>query len=94
MEAYVRIFGVLFVPALGICFGLEICTLKEAFEKHVVHSVNFLVACITKTLAIQVGKSTCLFDCKSLFLQTPKFLLKIILNLNLNYLLASPTWFF
>lgn len=41
MEADVRILGILFVHAVGICFGLEICTLKVPFEKQTVHSVNF-----------------------------------------------------
>lgn len=54
MDADVRILGILFVHAVGICFGLEICTLKVAFEKQIIHSVNFLVVCITKMLSIQV----------------------------------------
>jgi hypothetical protein len=54
MEANVKILGILFVHAIGICFGLEVCTLKVAFEKQIIHSVNFLVAWITKILSIQV----------------------------------------
>lgn len=72
MEVDVRILGILFVQTMGICFGLEICTLKVAFEKQIIHSVNFLVVCITKMFLSRFEKSTCLFECKSLFLE-PKF---------------------
>lgn len=36
MEANVRVLAVLFVLAVGICSGLEICTLKVAFGKQII----------------------------------------------------------
>lgn len=53
-RANIRILGIQFVHAPGICFGLEICTLKAAFEKQIIHSVSFFVACITQILSLQV----------------------------------------
>lgn len=70
---------------MDVCSGLEISLLKEVFEKWIVHSVNFLVACITNILPIEVWKLTYLFECKSLFLGTPHCLLKIIHSLNVYY---------
>lgn len=40
-RAHIRILGILFAHAPGICFGLEIRTLKAAFEKQILHSVSF-----------------------------------------------------
>lgn len=48
MEANCRILGILFVHAMDVCSGLQISSLKEALEKQIIHSVNFLVAGITK----------------------------------------------
>lgn len=45
----IRILGILFAHAPGICFGLEICTLKAAFEKQIIHSVSFFVAASHKS---------------------------------------------
>lgn len=36
MEANVRVLAVPFVLAVGICSGLEICTLKVAFGKQII----------------------------------------------------------
>lgn len=61
----------------GICPGLEICALKVAFEKQIIHCVNFLVACIT-----HIHKSSpsmtenCIFGSTKPFLRTSSFLLK------------------
>lgn len=84
MGAYFRILGILFLYAMDVCSGLEISLLK-VFKTWIVHSVNFLVACITNILPIEVWKLTYLFECKSLFLGTPNCLLKIIHNLNVYY---------
>lgn len=49
MEGHFRILGILLVH---VCSGLEVSLLKEVFEKGMI--LNFLVACITKILPIQV----------------------------------------
>lgn len=69
-EADVRILGILLVHAMGICFGLEICTLKVTFEKQIIHSVNSCHLHHKYVIYPGLKTSTCLFEGKLLFLET------------------------
>lgn len=55
---------------MGICFGLEICTLKVTFEKQIIHSVNSCHLHHKYVIYPGLKTSTCLFEGKLLFLET------------------------
>lgn len=87
-EAGVRVFAILFVHAMGICSGFEICTLKVALGKQII-VCEFSCRLHHKIiLFIQVEKSSLIFlDVQKCFLEA-KFPLE---NYSVTkYMLRSP----